>query len=782
MSPDTSNTIGSKGSQGDFIKQQFFKYGKYWYWFVLAVTVFLVLGVLYLRYQPKVYTSVAKIKILNKGKGLELPTAAFVFSRSNINLANEIEVLKSYRIMERVVRELDLTMEYYDVGNIRTTEINSLPFQLLKTIDNDSVNWGGYTIEVKDYGFDIYRGESETPIKVPEYNTYKVKHNLPFEIKANSDLGLKSYIGKTYLLRFIPVKEAAKKLKGQINISVVGNNSDLLQINYSGESVHKLEKVINTLIQIFNEDGINDRQEVSRRTINFIDERFNYLARELDSIEGEIKDFKQENNLISLEANASLEVGKMTESEQMVYDVENQIMLSELLDETLNETDSISDLLPSNIGLESGDVNSLISQYNQLIFERNEFGVSAMENNPTVKLLNSKIKDVKQNINASLKAYKNQLEASRRSFESRNKAFTSQVSTLPGKEKVFRAIQRQQSIKESLYLFLLQKREEAAINLAITEPSVKVVEYALSNSIPISPSPKNVYLTSIIAGLALPFGIIYLIFLLNTKVKSKRDVELVIPEVPIISELPIVKDHHLAFVNPNDTSTQAEAFRILGANANYLISSSANSMDNNGHGKVIYCTSTIKGEGKTYVALNLSLALSSLNKKVLLIGADLRNPQIHNYIGKGVNKNTLGLSNYLHDANFDWKKALIKGFEKHDHHDILISGNIPPNPAQLLTNGRFEELLNEARELYDYVIVDTAPTILVTDTTMISQFADATIYLIRANYTEKNLLEFSKGLHESGRLKNMGYVLNGVSSGKSYGYNYGYSYGYGSNA
>ncbi|NIK91347.1 polysaccharide biosynthesis tyrosine autokinase [Mangrovimonas sp. CR14] len=780
MNPDTSNIIGSKGSQGDFIKQQFFKYGKYWYWFVITVILFLILGVLYLRYQPKVYASTAKIKILNKGKGLELPTAAFVFSRSNINLANEIEVLKSYRIMEKVVRELDLTMEYYDVGSIRTTEISGFPFELLKTIDNDSIGWGSYTIDVKDYGLDIYSGDSETPIVIPEYNTYKVKHKLPFEIKVNNNLNIKSYVGKSYLLRLIPIKEATKKLKGQINISVIGNNSDLLQINYSGESVHKLEMVINTLIQIFNRDGINDRQEVSRRTINFIDERFNYLARELDSIEGEIKDFKQENNLISLEANAALEVGQMNESEQLVYDVENQIMLSELLIETLNETDSISDLLPSNIGLESGDVNSLVSQYNDLIFERNEFGVSAMENNPTVKLLNSKIADVKENINASLKAYKNQLEASRRSFESRNKKFTSQVSTLPGKEKVFRAIQRQQSIKESLYLFLLQKREEAAINLAITEPSVKVVEYALSNSIPISPSSKNVYLTAIITGLALPFGIIYLVFLLNTKVKSKRDVELVIPDVPIISELPMVKDHHLVFVDPNDTSTQAEAFRILGSNVNYLISSSNQKIDVD-KGKVIYCTSTIKGEGKTYVALNLSLALSSLNKKILLIGADLRNPQIHNYVQKGISKNTAGLSNYLHDPKFDWKKSLLKGFEKHNNHDILISGNIPPNPAQLLTNGRFEDLLNEAREIYDYVIVDTAPTILVTDTTMISQFADATIYLIRANYTEKNLLEFSKGLHDSGRLKNMGYVLNGVTAGKSYGYNYGYSYGYGSN-
>ncbi|HLT34378.1 MAG TPA: CpsD/CapB family tyrosine-protein kinase, partial [Aquaticitalea sp.] len=225
-----------------------------------------------------------------------------------------------------------------------------------------------------------------------------------------------------------------------------------------------------------------------------------------------------------------------------------------------------------------------------------------------------------------------------------------------------------------------------------------------------------------------------------------------------------------------DRNVQAEAFRILSSNVNYILSSNAQKS-----GKVIYCTSTIKGEGKTYVGVNLSLALASINKKVLLIGADLRNPQIHNYTEH--NKNEAGLSNYLHEESFNWRGALIKGFDKYPEHYTLLSGSIPPNPTQLLTNGRFENLLNEAKEEFDYIVVDTAPTILVTDTMLISQWADATLYLVRAEFTEKNLLDFSKNLNDTGRLKNMAYVINGVGASKSYGYtyNYGYSYGYGAN-
>ncbi len=765
-----------KSDQGDLIKQEFYKYMRYWVWFAIGIGVALFLSFLYLRYTPRVYMSSAKIQILNKQKGLELPSSSFVFSRSSINLENEVEILRSFRIIEQVVKNLNLTMEYYEEGTVRTSEIDRFPFAIKKTKENDSIfGTEVFKINVKESSFEVYGSDAANPVVIPNFNSYLVNHDLPFDLHAKSLNSMKESIGKTFLLKFVPVSNATMKLKGGIGLSLVGKGSDLLQISYASESKPKSERILNELISVFDQDGISDRQEVSTRTIDFIDERFVYLAQELDSIETEKKDFKQSNDIIDLETDASLELSQRAISDENVFEVENQILLSDMLKNSLNSNNEKPDLLPANIGIENSNVNNFIDQYNDLIFQRDRLLVSGGENNPAVQVLNSKLTEVKNNINASLTASKQQLEASKRQLMGRNQKFVSRVSMLPGKEKLLNSIERQRAIKETLYLFLLQKREEAAINLAITEPSIKVVEYALSGGAPISPNSKNVYLTALLAGILIPFGFLYATILLDTKIKSKIDIELKVPNIPVLAELPRIKDKDLVFRDPTDRTVQAEAFRILSSNVNYILAAGSPNK-----GKVIYCTSTIKGEGKTYVGLNLSLALASINKKVLLIGADLRNPQIHNYTENS--KDEPGLSNYLHDDSFDWKSALITGFEKYPDHSTLLSGSIPPNPTQLLTNGRFETLLNEAKEDYDYIVVDTAPTILVTDTMLISQLADATLYLVRAEYTEKNLLAFSKNLHETGRLKNMAYVINGVGASKNYGYtyNYGYGYGYGS--
>ncbi|MEZ4801910.1 MAG: polysaccharide biosynthesis tyrosine autokinase [Gelidibacter sp.] len=766
----------NKSDQGELIKQEFYKYLRYWVWFAIGIGVALLIAFLYLRYTPRVYMSSAKIQILNKQKGLELPSSSFIFNRSNINLENEIEILKSYRIVEQVVNNLNLTMEFYEEGNVRTTEIDRFPFNIKRIVPEDNnLITGIYQINVKNNSFEIYAPNSDKPVVIQNHNSYLVRHTLPFEIQNKEDNSIKDIIGKTFLLKLIPTSLATTKLKNAISVSMVGKGSDLLQLSYASESKQKSERILNELVTVFDNDGIKDRQEVSRRTIDFINDRFVSLAQELDSIETEKKDFKQSNDIIYIEADAAAGLDQRMQSDESVFRIENQILLSDMLRESLASGEGQkSDLLPANIGIENSTVNNLIDQYNTLVFERDKLLISGGENNPKVQVVNAKINEVNDNINSSLLSYKKQLDASKKQLVGRNQRFVSEVAKLPRKEKLLNSIERQRVIKETLYLFLLQKREEAAINLAITEPSIKVVEYALSGNLPISPNSKSVYLTAFIAGLLVPFAFLYATILLDTKIKSKNDIELKVPNVPVIAELPRIKDGDLVFRDPTDRNVQAEAFRILSSNVNYILSESIKDK-----GKVIYCTSTIKGEGKTYVGLNLSLALASLNKKVLLIGADLRNPQIHNYTDH--NKDEAGLSNYLHDSKFDWKDALFNGFEKYPEHYTLLSGSIPPNPTQLLTNGRFEALLKAAKEEYDYIVVDTAPTILVTDTMLISELADATLYLVRAEYTEKNLLAFSKNLHETGRLKNMAYVINGVGASKSYGYtyNYGYSYGYG---
>jgi len=760
-------------------KKELGRYLNYWPWFLVTVFITLTSTYFYLRYAPRIYESTAKIKVLDEQEGLSLPTEGIFFKRSSINLTNEIEILKSYIVLEKVAKRLNLTTNFYEVGTIQTRELHVLPFYFEESIlQNKQMDKSlSFTIEVFKSTFVVTNNKTQEVLSIPNHDSFAMDHDLPFNIDIRDVFDFKDVENKTYFVNIKPIKNTVASLKGSIKISPVGDGSDLLQIKTKGESIERSEAIINTLIEVFNEDGITDRQLVSERTMSFIDERFVFLAEELDSIEINYQDFKEDNNLVDIVSDASSGIEQRTQAETEVFKLENQIELVVLLRDNLNDSPEM-DLLPANIGVNSENINQLISNFNTAVIDRDKLLTSGGENNPAVQLASSALIELKLNLQRSLQNYLTQLKTSEGQLEDRLLDFTGKISELPKQQRLLKGIVRQQQIKESLYLLLLQKREEAAINLAITEPSIKVVEYALTSSNPVSPQVNIIYTGALLAGLLLPFGFLYLMFMLDTKVHTRDDIEKVTTNIPILAEIPeIKKKRSLLFTNPNATSVLAESFRILSANVDYVLPKN----DEIG-GKVIFSTSTIKGEGKTFVSLNLSLALASLNKKVLLIGADMRNPQIHTYFG--TSKNQLGLSSYLNDASANWKELLMTGFDKHPKHYTMLSGAIPPNPAHLLTNGRFEQLLAEAQNEFDYIIVDTAPTILVTDTLLISKFADVTLFLTKANYTDKKLLKFSKELSESGKIKNMAYVMNSVGAGKSYsygygyGYNYGYSYGY----
>ncbi|MEM6517683.1 MAG: hypothetical protein AAF688_15990, partial [Bacteroidota bacterium] len=550
------------------------------------------------------------MKILNKSKGLELPSAAFILNRSNINLENEIEILKSSRIIAQVAKNLNLTMQFYEVGNILTTELNQLPFVVVKTINDDEVKWAEYEVEVTGEGLKIGRSGSEKSYFFPDYTTIGITHDLPFEINPARYNGFSKNQGKIYLIKFSPLEHVVRKLQSKLKVDKLGKSSDLLELSYKSESETKNENILNELINVFNEDGIEDRRKVSLRTIEFIDDRFKLIVNELDSIETGIQNFKQVNDLITIESDAELGMSLRMEAESGIFEIESQITLLNLLKESLLNAGSDSNLLPENIGLQSGDINGLIGKYNLLVSEKEELKSSAGSNNPRVKLLISKMEDLKSNILTSIDVYDRQLVVTKNQLEKRNTGFKSKVQSIPRKEKVFLDIKRQQAIKQTLYIFLLQKREEAAINYAITEPSIKVVEYAQSDGWPLSPNTKSIYLTAIMGGLILPILVIYLIFFLDNKVRNQKDIATTNFDIPLVGEIPkIDKNENLLFHNPNDTSVKAEAFRILSANVDYILPSNEKN-----NGSVVFCTSTIKGEGKTYTSINLSLALSSINK------------------------------------------------------------------------------------------------------------------------------------------------------------------------
>lgn len=760
------------------IKKEIYKYSRYWYVFLISVVIAVILVQLKLRYTAKEYTTVSKIKILDKGKGLELPSAALIFNRSNINLDNEIELLKSYDVLEKVVDRTDLTSRWYDQGSVLTTEITNLPFKVQKKISNKDITYRTIKVKINTNSLEVLNAQDETILVLPDYTTKGLQHNLPFEIYIDNRNQLKDQVGKVYVVNMVPIAAAANKLKNDLKVEITGKSSDVLQLSLNSSNAERSEDILRVIHQVFNEDGMNDRQLVLNRTLDFIDERFSILVNELDTIEINKKDFKVENKFISPETDLQLGMSSVLESERGLFEMDSQLLLARFLKDELKKDIKELTLLPSNLGLEGANVNMFIESYNTLIQERDNLDVSAGANNPSVLQIEKSIKDLQENMIASIEGSINQLELMKSNLQQRDLDINRKMATIPEKERLFRDIERQQKIKETLYLFLFQKREEAAINLAITEPSIKIIEEPLSYRITNSLNESNALPMAFAIGFFLPFALFYILFLLDTKLHTKQELIEINPDIPVIAEIPLIKKNtSTLFNNPNDHSVLAESFRVLSSNVDFLLP-----IKGGEKGKVVYCTSTIKGEGKTYVSMNLSLALSSLNKKVLLIGADLRNPQLHTLINE--DKNKPGLSNYLHDLNFNWKDVLVNAFEKHPQHDILLSGSIPPNPAHLLTNGRFEALIEAAKQEYDYIIVDTAPTILVTDTMLISKWADVTVYITRANFTEKELLNFSKELFESGKLKNIAYVLNAVDLNKSYGYgyNYGYNYGYGSEA
>ncbi|MCM4167373.1 Tyrosine-protein kinase ptk [Arenibacter antarcticus] len=756
------------------LKEQLLKYLGYWPWFLGTVIIALLVAFFYLKYATVTYQSVAKIRIIDESKELNIGTDAMslLSGKSRINLDNEIEVLKSYRLLKQVVEDLQLDVNYYIQGNIRTTQIWNSPFSLTKHNASDSIAKAKtYTIKLEASSFSISEKDGKSYYSSYE-SAMETVPGLPFVITINEGISINDYENITYKVVVKPIKQATMALTSQLQVQSTNKNSDILSLSLIGESTPRSEAILNTIIEKFNQDGILDRQLVSKRTLDFIDDRFIYLTQELDSIEGDKKSFKQQNNLSYIEADAGITLQKKSANEEETFTLETQIALSKLLQETL-ATEQAFSLLPADIGLKNSGINSLVGDYNGLVLERDKMVASAGENNPTLLVINSQLQRAKQNILQTVSSYQQQLKVSMAQLRQEKQLAGASFSKIPEKEQLLRAIERQQSIKENLFLLLLQKREEAAISLAVTAPSIKLIDYALTSNIPVAPKKSVIMAGALLLGLLLPFGFLYIRFSLNTKINDRTDLERANPEIPVLGEIPFLEDHK-TFLDTNDRSILAESFRILSTNINYMLPNKEK-----GDGQIIYVTSTIKDEGKSLVAFNLSLAFSSIGKKVLLVGADLRNPNIHQHFDRP--KESLGLSDYLYDPEMDWKNIVYKGYKDIENHSVCFSGSIPPNAPQLLSGDGFEKFINIVKHEYDYIIVDTAPTMLITDTLLISQFADLTLFVVRSGHTDKRLLDFSKDLNKSKKLKNMGYLLNevGIKRSRGYGYSYNYGYGYG---
>jgi len=762
------------------IKDQIFSYLVYWKWFCLSIIISLIVSNFYLRYTSDVFYTEAKIEVLdNNDAGFKLPNEGIsIFGVKNINLENQIEIIKSSRITEQVVDKLNLTTEIFSEGKIKKTELwKNRPFHVTWAVPMDSLAnlTTSFFITISEKGYTLNDNNKEYLFGKTNFD-----FKIPFKLDLKSDQ--KNIIGTKYIINLKKKKQCKKLVSRTIVIDYVGNQSEILKISYNGNNIDKINDIVNTLIEVFKNDGIQDRQLIFKKTIEFVDDRFETLYKELDNIENSKADYEKNNELSYVESDAGLLMGNLNSSRTNFVNSSTQLVLSKMMITTLNKTADF-ELLPTNIGLENSETNQLITTYNEQILKLNKLIESgAGESNPTVLGNKHLILKLKNNIKASLRGYENFLESKRNELGKINNFEKARYSKVPLNEKFIRSIERQQNIKESLYVLLLQKREEAAINMAITNPSIKIVEYADNESDPIYPNKKSVYLIGLIIGIVLVILVIIVINQLDNKIHNPEDLSALLPETSVIAEIPFIEEDD-KIINFFDRSPLSESFRILRTNIYYLLQSTKT-------GKSLMVTSTIKGEGKTFISLNLAISLSTLDKKVILIGADLRNPQLHKSLG--IDKSSfLGLANYLSDDEVTKDNIIINNFDNKFKFDIIMSGVIPPNPAELLSNGKFEKLLNDLKKEYDFIIIDTAPTLLVTDTAIISNLADTVLYVARANFTEKKLVKFISKIRQSKSIKSMGVILNNVGEKDGYGYgykykykysyNYGYEYGYGVN-
>ena len=764
-------------NRGQKIKLEITKYIRYWP-FILGV-LFISLSVVFvqLRYTKKMYQSNAKIRILSNSKGLELPEAGFIFSKPNINLENNIEIIKSSKIWEELVVDLNLVTSFYQYGSVLLTEVSQIPFKYTLNTPLSEIEYSQtYTVKIASDGLSISRAENTKPQLFPDYNTLVQEHDLPFELSPYNLASLSELTGTSYSITIDPVSVIANRFRGAFSVSVVGKNSDLLQLSFRGEIKSKSEKILNRLVELFEIDGIKLRQQISKQTIDFIEERFIVLANELDSIETGIKNYSISNNMINLGVKTSADVAKFNASEAAMVKLEAQRIALEFIKQKIQAPLENLKVLPNFIDDQTLSINTQISAYNVLIQELEVLKTSAGSSNPQYKILLKELQDLRQSLEVSLEVFELQLNNKYIALLAKNKSYNNALLEIPEKQKYIRNIERQKMIKETLYLFLLERLEEASINNAITETSMQVVEYASSYWAPISLNAKDSYTKAVLYGLALPLIIIYLILFFDTKVKSVHDVKTALDTVPNLGELPMIKKDFI-LSRKDDNSALSEAFRILSSNLNFVLP-----IQQKKQAHVIVSTSTIKGEGKTFTSINLAFVEANLGKRVLLVGADLRNPQIHKSID-AVHNDT-GLTNLLHDTDVVWRD-LIQKIDGFDTLDIIPAGPVPPNAPQLLSNGRLALFVEQAKQDYDLIIIDSAPTLLVTDTFLVTPLADITIFVVRYGYTDKALLNFIKDIDQAGKIKNIVTVLNGISRNNTYGYgynysynNYGYSYGY----
>lgn len=753
---------------------------KKWYWFVISVFVFLCIGGLYLMSKSPIYQRQATVLIKDVRKGSAAnELAAFsdiagISTRRSVD--NELYVLQARRLMVEVVDRLGLTINYSTTSMLRNVDLyRNSPIKatfvddlggkscsFVATLTNNGVIISDFqrakapgVDEDADKAFTVKAAFGET-VNIPNGQVI-IESTLYFNPES---VGQDIKVSKS-------TKEAvATAYRSRVKMDVASKMASIINLTLADQVPQRAEDVLNTLIDVYNDDAVFDKQIVAEATASFIDERLQVIGNELVDADKDIKKFKNKHNIVDIRTEVQRRTEGAVRYEQEIAITSNQIAMSKFISDYLSDQSKDYNLIPAAAFDGNQSISSQIADYNELVLRRQKLGDDS-ENNPVVQQLNNSINATKNAVLASLASHTKTLEIKLANLKSEERKISNYIGAVPSQEQEYLSMARQQKIKEELYLYLLTKREENSISLAITERPARVVDYAFGVSRPVSPNKMMIMLAMIVLGLGIPFALIYIAIITNTKVQGKRDITRGCT-VPFLGDIPQF-DGALArsiAVRESGRDKVSEAFKILRTNMGF--------MSGENKSQVILATSSNAHAGKTFVSMNLGMTLAFSNNKVLMIDMDLRRRTLSKHMGQRSNPN--GVTKYLSSPETSINDIISKS-GLHENFDFIYAGLQPPNPAELLMSNRLEELIEECRKKYDYIIIDSVPALIIADAMITSRVVDLSMYVVREGLLDRRQLPDIEALHTEKKLKNMCIVLNGArETRQSYGYSYRYQY------
>ena len=774
-----------------------FKYLAYWPWFVASIIICMGCAYMYLRYSTPVYSTSAKVLIKEQDnyRNKSITPMSDVMELATINLTslfdNELEVLKSKSLIKKAVSDLGLYITHsqrrnfgYDLQLYKNS-----PIQVYMTPEDAEKLVGTVSIEMNYNGKELiaqinYINSKREPVSIEKVFT-ELPAALPTDVGVITFTPDSNYItnGSTELLANISNPQStAASYRGSISVTPTSKTTTIANITVNNTVPARGMDFINQLVKVYNQDANDEKNEVAQKTAEFIEERISIINRELGSAENELATFKQRSGLTDLTSDAQLALQEKSRYEQQLTENATQLNLVQDLHNYLQDINNLHEVIPANIGLQDANLKAIINQYNTLIIERKRLLRTSSENNPAVINMNSSIDAMRNNVQTSISSVLRGLQITQRNLQREANRFTGRISNAPKQEQEFMTIQRQQEIKATLYILLLKKREENALTLAATASNGRIIEAPAPGGL-VAPHKNKFIMIALILGLGLPIGIIYLMDLLKYKIENRMDVEK-LTKVPIIGEIPsctqILKNSaNSIVVHENKNGLMEETFRSIRTNLLFLLEKGQ---------KVILVTSSIPKEGKSFAAANLAISLAFLGKKTLIIGMDIRKPGLNRTLGFSTRSH--GITNYLQNPDQVDLQEMIFTSEVSPNLHILPGGSVPPNPTELVARPVFDETIEQLKKQYDYIILDTAPIGLVTDTSIIAHVADVGVVICRADYTPKAAFRNINNLQKDQIITKLATVINDIDMnqrknsysygyGRKYGYGYGRKYGYG---